>query len=296
MRLLTAQASVGIVLGKRGATVSQLRQETGASIKVLPAELVPPAYGGGLGPGGESESEVEMGSISSGGGMSSGMSTGGPGSGGGGGEEVIQVEGSVQQCVAALRGVATLLRGWQIRRLLALQQQQHFGGGGGMLVQMHAAPMPAGVPMSPTASGPMGGAGPMSPSSPGIMLPSTLVSPVQPQYAMAGHHHHHMVGGPPLMGPPPQPGVQRPNCSYVYHLSNAQVRGVESCWGGVRCAGTAARHAGTRRAGPPASAVLACATALHCSRVAAARLGRCPCCRWAPCWARAALTSFRSGK
>ena len=40
---------MGIVLGKRGATVSQLRQETGASIKVLPTEPVPPAFGGSIG-------------------------------------------------------------------------------------------------------------------------------------------------------------------------------------------------------------------------------------------------------
>lgn len=49
MRLLAAQASVGIVLGKRGATVSQLRQETGASIKVVPSDAMPAAYGGSLG-------------------------------------------------------------------------------------------------------------------------------------------------------------------------------------------------------------------------------------------------------
>ena len=31
-------------------------------------------------------------------------------------DEVVQVEGNMQQCIGALRGVATLLRGWQIRR------------------------------------------------------------------------------------------------------------------------------------------------------------------------------------
>ena len=53
VRLLTSQASVGMVLGKRGATVTQLRQETGAAIKVLALEGL--AYpesecGGGWGP------------------------------------------------------------------------------------------------------------------------------------------------------------------------------------------------------------------------------------------------------
>jgi hypothetical protein len=55
VRLLTAQASVGMVLGKRGATVSQLRHETGAGIKVVPSEAIAPAFGGGLGSEDESE-------------------------------------------------------------------------------------------------------------------------------------------------------------------------------------------------------------------------------------------------
>ena len=49
VRLLTLQASVGMLLGKRGATVTQLRLETGAGIKVLPMDPLPPAYGGGGG-------------------------------------------------------------------------------------------------------------------------------------------------------------------------------------------------------------------------------------------------------
>jgi hypothetical protein len=75
----------------------------------------------------------------------------------------------MQQCVAALRGVATLLRGWQIRRLLAQQQQdqeRHYGGmasGAGMMqqhsLQQHSLPQP--VPISPTAGSIM------SPGSPG---------------------------------------------------------------------------------------------------------------------------------
>ena len=38
VRLLTSQTSVGVVLGKKGQTVTQLRAETGAVIKVLPAD------------------------------------------------------------------------------------------------------------------------------------------------------------------------------------------------------------------------------------------------------------------
>lgn len=172
VRLLTAQASVGIVLGKRGATVSQLRQETGASIKVLPAEPLPAGYGGSAG----GDEDAELGSISSAGGVSSGLSgmslgtsaattaTTGGASTSGGAEEVIQVEGTVQQCVAALRGVATLLRGWQIRRLMATmqQQQQSFGA-----MQLQHAALAGGIPMSPT-TGSLG-CGPMSPPSPGAL-------------------------------------------------------------------------------------------------------------------------------
>lgn len=46
VRLLTSQASVGVVLGKKGHTVTQLRAETGAIIKVLPAD----GLQGGFGP------------------------------------------------------------------------------------------------------------------------------------------------------------------------------------------------------------------------------------------------------
>ena len=76
------------------------------------------------------------------------------------------MEGSVQQCVAALRGVATLLRGWQIRRQLAQQQHEQERQYGGMaavaaaaMMQQHSLPLP--VPLSPTAGSIM------SPGSPG---------------------------------------------------------------------------------------------------------------------------------
>jgi poly(rC)-binding protein 2/3/4 len=210
VRLLTAQASVGIVLGKRGATVSQLRQETGASIKVLPTEPVPPAFGGSIG---GDDCDTEMGSISS------GMSTGGRSSLGGC-EEVIQIEGSVQQCVAALRGVATLLRGWQIRRVMTTQQGALAMQQGGYAPGFAGPPpmaMAQQMPMSPTSTG----RPPMSPTSPGILLPSTLLSPVQPGA------YPPMGGGmlPPGMLPP-SGGPQRPNCSYTYRLSNTQVGAV----------------------------------------------------------------------
>lgn len=91
IRLLAPQTAIGAVLGKKGYTVMQLRQETGASIRVHPVEAplaaaAAAAYGGGE-PGGD---------------------------------EIIQIDGSMQQCVAALRGIATLLRGWQIRRAFAM--------------------------------------------------------------------------------------------------------------------------------------------------------------------------------
>lgn len=126
---------------------------------MLPSEAVPPAYGGGLG---SDDSEAELGSISSGGGGPLSNSSSGTVA-----EEVIQVEGSVQQCVAALRGVATLLRGWQIRRLLALQQQhqQQYGGGVGAVAAAAAMQLPlSSMPMSPTGGN---SSGLMAPGSPG---------------------------------------------------------------------------------------------------------------------------------
>lgn len=222
VRLLTAQASVGIVLGKRGATVSQLRQETGASIKVLPTEPVPPAFGGSIGGGEDCDTgawrggqtgcrvawqlvlvccwpwrtaqntwlpcsgtslllllfhapsfcthrlAAEMGSISS------GMSTGGRSSLGGS-EEVIQIEGTVQQCVAALRGVATLLRGWQIRRVMTMQQGAMAMQQGGYGPGFGPPPMPMAqqVPMSPTSTS----GAPMSPTSPGAPVAVAVAGP-----------------------------------------------------------------------------------------------------------------------
>ncbi|KAL4448560.1 hypothetical protein ABPG75_005779 [Micractinium tetrahymenae] len=229
VRLLTAQASVGMVLGKRGATVSQLRQETGAAIKVLPAEAVPPAFGGGLG---SDDSEAELGSISSGGG---GMGSGGgglsSGSGGLSAEEVVQVEGSVQQCVAALRGVATLLRGWQIRRLMSLQHQhqQQFGGGVGAVAAAAAMQLPLpSMPMSPTAANHSGHGAPGSPGMLGVQLPSSLGSPMQPSYMVMSSLQ--LPSGAMMSPPPPPPPVspvQQPRpLQYVYHLDNAQVGAV----------------------------------------------------------------------
>lgn len=89
IRLLAPQVSIGAILGKKGATVMQLRQETGAAIRVLSVEA-PLAAAAALAIGG-----------------------GEPG-----GDEIIHMEGALHQCIAALRGVATLLRGWQIRRTI----------------------------------------------------------------------------------------------------------------------------------------------------------------------------------
>lgn len=87
IRLLAPQVSIGSVIGRKGATVLQLRQETGASIRVLSVEA-PLAAAAAVAIGG-----------------------GEPG-----GDEIIHIEGALHQSVAALRGIATLLRSWQIRR------------------------------------------------------------------------------------------------------------------------------------------------------------------------------------
>ena len=89
IRLLAPQVSVGALLGRKGATVMQLRRETGTTIRVLPVEA-PLAAAAAVAIGG-----------------------GEPG-----GDEIIQIEGALHQCIAALRGVATLLRSWQIRRTI----------------------------------------------------------------------------------------------------------------------------------------------------------------------------------
>jgi poly(rC)-binding protein 3/4 len=90
VRLLAPQTSIGAVLGKKGMTVMQLRQETGAQIRVYPVEAPLAAAAATAHGGGEP-----------------------------GGDEVIQIDGSLQQCITALRGVATLLRAWQVRRAAA---------------------------------------------------------------------------------------------------------------------------------------------------------------------------------
>ena len=89
VRLLAPQVSIGAVLGRKGATVMQLRRDTGASVRVLAVEA-PLAAAAAVAIGG-----------------------GEPG-----GDEIIQIEGALHQCIAALRGVATLLRSWQIRRTI----------------------------------------------------------------------------------------------------------------------------------------------------------------------------------
>ena len=89
IRLLAPQVSVGALLGRKGVTVMQLRRETGTTIRVLAVEA-PLAAAAAVAIGG-----------------------GEPG-----GDEIIQIEGALHQCIAALRGVATLLRSWQIRRTI----------------------------------------------------------------------------------------------------------------------------------------------------------------------------------
>ncbi|KAG7670740.1 putative KH domain-containing protein [Nannochloris sp. 'desiccata'] len=90
MRLVAPQTSIGAVMGKKGQTMMQLRQEAGAAIRVQPMEAPLAASAATAHGGGEP-----------------------------GGDEIIQIDGTLQQCVSALRGVATLLRGWQIRRYVS---------------------------------------------------------------------------------------------------------------------------------------------------------------------------------
>jgi transcription antitermination factor NusA-like protein len=90
MRLVAPQTSIGAVMGKKGQTMMQLRQEAGAAIRVQPMEAPIAASAATAHGGGEP-----------------------------GGDEIIQIDGTLQQCVSALRGVATLLRGWQIRRCVS---------------------------------------------------------------------------------------------------------------------------------------------------------------------------------
>jgi hypothetical protein len=153
---------------------------------------------------------------------------------------VVQVEGTVAQCVAALRGVATLLRGWQIRLLAAMQQQQQYGGttasaAAAVLQQATALPAPISLPQTPTAGG--GVMSPTSPGFPGVHLPSSLTSPAQTPYVMlAGTHSGALPTPPPPAGGmlPPGPMLggglaalpQPRGCTFVYHLNNAQVGAV----------------------------------------------------------------------
>jgi poly(rC)-binding protein 3/4 len=90
MRLVAPQTSIGAVMGKKGQTMMHLRQEAGAAIRVQPMEAPLAASAATAHGGGEP-----------------------------GGDEIIQIDGTLQQCVSALRGVATLLRGWQIRRCVS---------------------------------------------------------------------------------------------------------------------------------------------------------------------------------
>ena len=143
IRLLAPQVSIGAVLGKRGVTVMQLRQETGASIRVQPVEAPLAAAAANSHGGGEA-----------------------------GGDEIIRIDGSLQQCVAALRSVATLLRAWQIRRVASSLPR-------GPLSAVALAP---GLFAHPIAMGAAMG-GPVLPMS---MAINTSVIGAQGSYSLAG--------------------------------------------------------------------------------------------------------------
>lgn len=139
VRLLAPQVSVGAVLGKRGVTVMQLRQETGASIKVHPVEAPLAAVAANSRGGGEP-----------------------------GGDEIIQIDGNLQQCVVALRSVATLLRAWQIRRV-ATSLSRHPYSPIALAPGMFSHPVSLTTSMNPSAMVPF--AMPAIGGSPGYRTP-----------------------------------------------------------------------------------------------------------------------------
>ena len=180
MRLLAPQTSIGAVLGKKGQTVMQLRQETGATIRVQPVEAPLAAAAATAHGGGEP-----------------------------GGDEIIQIDGSLQQCVAAMRGIATLLRGWQIRRAIAASPRtlptvtlspallaQPLGlSAGSHHHHHHLHPSLVAIPMSATAS------------ASGTSSPATFAALSAAGLGVGGH-------------PSPSPVLWR------YRLSNAQAGAV----------------------------------------------------------------------
>lgn len=169
VRLLAAQTSIGVVLGKKGLTVMQLRQETGAAIRVHPVEAPLAAAAATAHGGGEP-----------------------------GGDEIIQIDGTLQQCIAALRGVATLLRSWQIRRTAA------------------APPRLATVTIGPTMLGQPFALSPMQHSLMAIPMASTSPGMSPSSYASLSPS----IVAPLGVGPAPSPVLWR------YRLTNAQAGAV----------------------------------------------------------------------
>ncbi|KAK9832299.1 hypothetical protein WJX74_005674 [Apatococcus lobatus] len=77
--LLAPTPQVGAILGKAGSIVAQIRAETGAGIRIHPVPMRMPR---GMGEN----------------------------------DEIIQIDGNKGSCIAAVRRVATLLRGWMVRQ------------------------------------------------------------------------------------------------------------------------------------------------------------------------------------
>jgi transcription antitermination factor NusA-like protein len=181
VRLLVPQTAIGAVLGKKGQTIMQLRQETGAAIRVHPTDAPIAACAASAHGGGEP-----------------------------GGDEIIQIDGSLPQTIAALRGVATLLRGWQIRRALTAPPLRSAAP-----TSVAMSPQPLTTPLVTLAGAPPASAVATLCHPPGSIVAIPIHSqplPMQMQMQMqmplplplAIHHHHQLHGGLYGASQPPQ--------------------------------------------------------------------------------------------
>jgi transcription antitermination factor NusA-like protein len=193
VRLIIPASAVGALLGKRGSTVNQLRQETGAVIKI---------FQGGEAAGGQAPPPQLP------------LPTERPGD-----DVAVQIDGSMEQCVSALKGVATLLRYSQIRQMsgraaapvtvpaAAAAQQQP---GGGMMLSMapHYPPTQQqsppqhhqGLPPPPPFPAPYGSQGNPPHTQPHTQTHSAPSHPPSPTSVPLGMHWCAcMTRGAPLL-------------------------------------------------------------------------------------------------
>lgn len=84
VRLLVQSPQVGAVLGKGGAIITQLRQESKAHIKIMAAD----------------QQQLNVKLLDN--------------------DELVQIEGNQSSCLHAVQAIATLLRGWQVRHFIKM--------------------------------------------------------------------------------------------------------------------------------------------------------------------------------